>query len=306
MLNVLGFMKQTHTRMQEANLVQTKFLTGWGALLLIAIVVSALGAAIGQDDWTHGFEVFCKVFGIGVVVAGASAMVAWLLGLLFGIPKSAANASGQSPGSQNSGQAPANSNQSGARQQTSRPNTNLEDVSDWLTKTLIGVGLTQLTTLPHKLWQYATTLDHSSLNGQGGGAVFILGIGLAGGAGGFWVGYVTTRTLLTELFGLFDQPNSGDVEVAADPDNLTLGADQKPVASTNPAVQAADQKLRRLSLDQLSTPTAVAAWGAAQARALNLGNALQAVSQAAAAAPNDADIKELLTKVEQASKMDGR
>jgi len=305
MLNLFGFMKRAHTRMQEANWVQTKFLASWGTLLFVAILISALGSAIGQDNWSHFFEAFCKVFGIGIVVASASAMVAWLFGLLFGIPKSNAGGGGQHSDGQTPVTPPASASQPAAREQTSRPNTNLEDVSDWLTKTLIGVGLTQLTALPHKLWQYATILDQASLKGQGGGAVFILGLALAGGAGGFWVGYVTTRTLLTALFGLFDEPSAGDVEIAADPNNLKLGADQKPVASTNPAVQAADQKLRRLSLDQLSTPTAFAAWGAAQARALNLGNALQAVSRAAAAAPEDENIRELQTKIEQANRAGG-
>jgi hypothetical protein len=298
MANIFGFMNRSHSRMQEANWVQTKFLVGWGGLLCVAILASALGSEIGQNQGTSSVQTFCQVFAIGIVIAGASGMVAWLLGLLFGIPKSIANAGAPVPTG-------GNSNQAGSRLPTSRVNTNLEDVSDWLTKTLIGVGLTQLTSLPHKLWQYATILDHASLNGRGGGAVFILGVAVAGGAGGFWVGYVTTRTFLTQLFGLFDQADIGDVTAAADPDNLTFGADQKPVASTNPAVQAADQKLRRLSLDQLTRPTEIAAWGAAQARALNLGNALQAVRQAAAAAPNDQEIKTLLAKVEQANKAGG-
>lgn len=299
MLNVFHLGTATRTPIQEANWIQTKFLVGWGGLLSFAIFVSALGAAIGQDGQTHSFQVFCQVLGIGIVVSGACAMVAWLLGLLFGIPKSIATLGVPVPAPN---PAPANSSQPDARQPTSRVNTNLEDVSDWLTKTLIGVGLTQLTSLPHTLWHYATILDQASLKSGGGGAVFILSVAAAGGAGGFWVGYVTTRTFLTQLFGLFDRPQIGDVTVAAKPDNLTLGADQMPVPSPDPAVKAADQKLRSVRLDQLSTPTDIAAWGAAQARALNLGTALQAVRQAAAAAPNDDDIKTLLSKVEQANK----
>jgi hypothetical protein len=306
MLNVFNLLRKPHTSMQEANAVQGKFLAGWGSLLGIAIIASALGSAIGQDSSTHSVQVFCQVLGIGIVVAGASAMVAWLLGLLFGIPRSITNSPGQIPvPAPAAGVAPANSSSAAAPQPTSRVNTNLEDISDWLTKTLIGVGLTQLTSLPHKLWQYASILDHASLKGQGGGAVFILSIAAAGGAGGFWVGYVTTRTILTQLFNLFDLPNSNDVTVAADPDNLKLDANHKPVASTDPAVQKADQKLLGMTVDQLSTPIGVAAWGAAQARALNLGSALQAVRQAAAAAPSDDDIKELLSKIETANKPPG-
>jgi hypothetical protein len=294
MQNIFHLRTATHTIMQKANRVQTQFLAAWVVLLGLAIVASALGAAIGQDSWTHSFQAFCQVLAIGIVVCGACAMVGWLLGLLFGIPKSIATLGVPSS-------ATASSSQPDVKQPTSRVNTNLEDVSDWLTKTLIGVGLTQLTSLPHTLWHYATILDLASLKTQGGGAVFILSVATAGAAGGFWVGYVTTRTFLTLLFGLFDRPDIGDVTVAADPKNLTLGTNQKPVASPNPAVKAADQKLLSVGVDQLSTPTDIAAWGAAQARALNLGAALQAVRQAAAAAPNDDDIKTLLSTVEQAN-----
>ncbi|MGA8496498.1 MAG: hypothetical protein WB764_13530 [Xanthobacteraceae bacterium] len=299
MLKIFQLGSTTRTPIEEANWIQTKFLVGWGSFLGVAIFAGALGAAIGRDSWTHLFQVFFQVLAIGIVVAGACAMVAWLLGLLFGIPKSIATLGVpiQAPNP-----APANSTQSDSRQPTSRVNTNLEDVSDWLTKTLIGVGLTQLTSMPHTLWHYATILDQASLKSEGGGAVFILSVAAAGGAGGFWVGYVTTRTFLTLLFDLFDKPQIGDVTVAAKPDNLTLGADQKPIPSADPAVKAADQKLRSVRLDQLSAPMDIAAWGAAQARALNLGTALQAVRQAAAAAPNNEDIKALLAKVEQANK----
>jgi hypothetical protein len=298
MLSIFHLGATTRTPMEEANWIQTKFLAGWGGLLGFAIVAGALGAAIGQDSRTHSFQVFCQVLAIGIVVSGACAMVAWLLGLLFGIPKSIATLGVPT---QASNSAPANSSLPDTRQ-TSRVNTNLEDVSDWLTKTLIGVGLTQLTSLPHTLWHYATILDQASLKSEGGGAVFILSVAAAGGAGGFWVGYVTTRTFLTQLFDLFDRPQTGDVAAAADPANLTLGADQKPIPSADPVVEAADQKLRSFRLDQLSAPMDIAAWGAAQARALNLGTALQAVRQAAAAAPNNDDIKTLLSKVEQANK----
>jgi len=293
MRNFLGLTESSDPRVREANLVQTKFLIGWGVLLFVAILVSAFGAALGQGGWRPDLKIFLQVFAVGTVIAGACAMVAWLFGLLFGIPRSIARPGDPAP-------APANATPSSAAQPTSRVNTNLEDVSDWLTKTLIGVGLTQLFSLPHKLWQYALVLDQASLNGKAGGAVFILGVALTGGAGGFWVGYVTTRTFLTFLFDLFRKPDLGDVKPAADPANLQFDAQQKPVASTNPLVQAADTKLRNISLDQLSDPTQIAAWGAAQARASNFGRALDALKKASDVAPNNTDIRTLLDKVEKA------
>lgn len=293
MRNFFGLTESSDPRIREANLVQTKFLIGWGILLFVGILFSAFGAALGQGGWRDDLKIFLQVFAVGAVVAGTGAMVAWLFGLLFGIPRSIARPGDPAP-------APANAAQASAAQPTSRVNTNLEDVSDWLTKTLIGVGLTQLNSLPHKLWQYAMVIDQASLNGKAGGAVFILGVALTGGAGGFWVGYVTTRTFLTFLFDLFGKPSLGDVAPAADPANLQFDAQQKPLASTDPLVMAADTKLRNVTLEQLTDPKLMAAWGAAQARAANLGSALHALQKAAVAAPNDADIRTLLDKVEKA------
>jgi hypothetical protein len=142
MRNLLGLTESSDPRIREANSVQTKFLIGWGFLLFTAIVVSAWGAALAQGGW----GVFLQVCAVGAVIAGACAMVAWLFGLLFGIPRSIARPGDPAP-------AAATATQANGAHPASRVNTNLEDVSDWLTKTLIGVGLTQLSSLPHKLWR---------------------------------------------------------------------------------------------------------------------------------------------------------
>jgi len=94
MLNALHFLNRTHTRMQQAHSVQTKFLAIWGGSLAVAIVAAALSSAIGQDGNGHWFQFF-QVLAIGIVVAGASAMVGWLFGLLFGIPRSIATPAAQ-------------------------------------------------------------------------------------------------------------------------------------------------------------------------------------------------------------------
>jgi hypothetical protein len=287
MLNVLRLVSRASTRVQEANSVQARFLAGWGGLLFSIIFFSGLGPALSQSGSMAGFPLFCKVFGIGLVVAGASALIAWLLGLLFGIPRSSARPNG-SPTPNTAG-----------GQMTSRVNTNLEDVSDWLTKTLVGVGLTQLTSLPHNLWHYATVLNDVSLKGDGGGPVFILGVAVAGGAGGFWVGYVTTRTILRDLLDQFD---FGDILLAGDPKNLQLGDNHRLLAPTDPDVAAADVKLRSIPFNQLTSPKEMAAWGAAQARAANYSAALDALHKAATASPSDANIQTLLETVTKANK----
>ena len=108
-----------------------------GVAGIIAILIAA---AIGSD-----FTTAFRIFGLSVIFATACAVSGWLLGLLFGIPRGA-RASGVSAAPEPTPE--------------SRPvNTNLVDISDWLTKTIVGVGLTQLFNVPHYLWYAAGQLN---------------------------------------------------------------------------------------------------------------------------------------------------
>jgi len=77
----------------------------------------------GWDDW--------DVVALAALVAGGAFGVGGLVGFLFGIPRSLAGIKTEDDKSQ-----------SGAY----RANTNLEEISDWLTKILVGVGLVQFAT----------------------------------------------------------------------------------------------------------------------------------------------------------------
>jgi hypothetical protein len=90
-----------------------------------------------------------------------------------------------------------------------RVNTNLEQISDWLTKILVGVGLIQLT----KIAAAATALINIVAKGMGGGAgattvaggilVYFLG-------NGFLSAYYVTRTTLTTAFIATDIEQLGE------------------------------------------------------------------------------------------------
>jgi hypothetical protein len=90
---------------------------------------------------------------------------------------------------------------------TSRANTNLEDISDWLTKTFVGVGLTQLFAVPHYLWQVAGQFNSHGFGWENHGQLLALALLLYFGPGGFWLGYVGTRTILTALLDEFARSN---------------------------------------------------------------------------------------------------
>jgi hypothetical protein len=82
-----------------------------------------------------------QVLAVGVMVSGATASGGFLLGFLFGIPHASR---------------PANGGDVGARVALT-PSTNLEQVADWLTKILLGAGLTQIGSLGHAFARFTAT-----------------------------------------------------------------------------------------------------------------------------------------------------
>jgi hypothetical protein len=80
---------------------------------------------------------------VAALVAGGAFVAGGLLGFLFGIPRSLAGPEGA---------------EDKASAGAYRPNTNLEQISDWLTKILVGVGLVQFTTLARHAGDLVTFL----------------------------------------------------------------------------------------------------------------------------------------------------
>jgi hypothetical protein len=84
-----------------------------------------------------------------------------------------------------------------------RVNTNLEQISDWLTKILVGVGLTQIPRIGDAAGQLIASLG-AGVGAVPGQAVIIGGILVYFLASGFLGGYFLTRTVLTRAFTLSD------------------------------------------------------------------------------------------------------
>lgn len=124
---------------------------------------------------------------VAVLVSGASAMLGGLLGFLFGIPRSLQG--------EPSGGASPRPDASREATPTYRPNTSLEQISDWLTKILVGVGLTQLTAVPRRF----ATLSHELGRAFGGQPVddaFVGSLIAMLLIGGFLFGFLWTRIYL--------------------------------------------------------------------------------------------------------------
>jgi hypothetical protein len=90
----------------------------------------------------------------GALVAGASLLLGGLLGFLFGIPRALQRE--QAPQKPTEPERPPENNGATDARPAQPPavgylpNTNLEEISDWLTKILVGVGLTQLGEVPER------------------------------------------------------------------------------------------------------------------------------------------------------------
>ncbi|MGW6913229.1 hypothetical protein ACWGB8_05310 [Kitasatospora sp. NPDC054939] len=150
-----------------------------------AVVLPGVGV-LGLLLFSLGRARFWQAFGGGLVVAGAAAVVGAALGFLFGVPRM--RGGGEQP--QGSG--------------SYVPNTNLEQVSDWLTKVLLGVGLTQLGSLGERLDRLGTALA-PALGGESGTAPFAAALVLYFLLFGFLAGWLVTRLLLPQVLSDADR-----------------------------------------------------------------------------------------------------
>jgi len=124
------------------------------------------------------------------------------LGFLFGIPRSlqTENPSGAQP--KESAGAPPESNQDAPKSQY-KANTNLEQISDWLTKILVGVGLTQFNNIPD-LFVRAGDYFGSALGSSSSNSKIAIAIILFFSVCGFLFGYLWTRLFLGRELAIAD------------------------------------------------------------------------------------------------------
>jgi|GEM_PF-3025604 len=188
-----------------------------------------------------------------------------------------------------------------SRRRKSGVNTNLTDISDWLTKTIVGVGLTQLYGAPHYLWTRAGYINDTGFKWTDHGQLLVLALFVYFSIGGFWLGYVATRTMVTALLDQIDGGELETTQAAVSLHELNIGysgaIDPAPPGSL---LAQADAALLNIPRDSLTSALQLAAWGAAQARAGQMPQAREALETAHAMAPDDAVYRQLLLKVRAA------
>ena len=137
------------------------------ALLAIVVYASAGGFTGGSTFWS--------VLALGAVVAGASLIVGAFFGFLFGLPRAVEQAGSTS---------------------SLVTNTNLDQVSDWVTKILIGLGLVQLGKIADGINGLASSLV-PGLGGTPAAQAFAVGLLVYSAVDGFLVGYLWTRIVVS-------------------------------------------------------------------------------------------------------------
>lgn len=139
---------------------------------------------VGYAWQSAGWTPFFATIGVACMLAGAFLITGVFLGFLFGFPHTV-------PGNPSGVNAPL---QPGDQAPTFRHevNTNLEQISDWLTKILVGVSLTQVSSLPGWLKKYAK-FAASGLGGYPNSEIFATGILIYYIFVGFLCGFLLTR-----------------------------------------------------------------------------------------------------------------
>lgn len=148
---------------------------------------------------------FLEVTSVGCLLAGAAAFVGGVLGFLFGIPRTLQQ-EGLAPAPE--GGAPGGVAAAAARRIDYRANTNLEQISDWLTKILVGVGLTQLPEIMGAL-RALTAFAAQGLGSQSHSQVFAFALLAYAAVLGFLFGYLWTRLFLAGALRMADQAAIG-------------------------------------------------------------------------------------------------
>ena len=194
-----------------------------GTVIWLRFLVPAAFSGFGRGVWIATGQTF-----ISLLWGGAWFAAAFLFGFLFAIPK-ALQTSGKptsSTGTGSSGQTndateSRASNSTSDRETTAqgkepvsplKVNTNLEEISDWLTKILVGATLTQIVKIPGSLKNAA---EFMALDGTAP-AAFAAAIIVYFCATGFLAGYLLTRMFFSLAFARFDRgltspPPVGDV-----------------------------------------------------------------------------------------------
>jgi hypothetical protein len=223
-------------------------------LAVLSILVFASRAA------AHNNRTVLGTISVGLAIAGAAAFGGGAVGFLFGIPRTmrpsqvingSNNHQGMAEGVDASGNGQGQATIYGS-------NTNIEEISDWLTKILVGVSLVQLGQIRANMSALNIFLSQG-FTPEGEHKVFTFGLTTYSALLGFFYGYLWTRLILKEALtssefrGLRSKVNTVDQRQSLDQKALLSVNHQLMLSPYDPPTPQAElnQALAGASPDQL-------------------------------------------------------
>jgi hypothetical protein len=184
---------------------------------------------------------YLMALGVGLLVAGGATLIGGLIGFLFGLPRkvSATRTATTTTGDDDSYDA----------------NTNLEQISDWLTKILLGAGLTQAGSIVHYIGNLAE-LAGKNLPYVPAESTIILAEFAYFSVAGFLAFYLWTRVKITAAFSDAErlrkelcQRQKGDAKAKADARAIDLAKCQLGDGEEKPSKTDLEQAIRDANPD---------------------------------------------------------
>ena len=277
----------------------------WATVPAALVGLLLVGYCLGQASGWAAFVTSLSILASVLVACGLSGALA---GFVFGIPRLLARSDVMGP----TPSATPGDDDGGARAaRFLAGNTNLEEISDWVTKILVGLGLVHANAAVSALRDLSSYVAERGLGGAPASELMVMGAGLSSFLLGFLYFYLQTRTRITLTFfaaeGVQSAASLRRADVAAsnvapiiagdgldvtDVLSARMGAPDAPA----PPV-AADAAILRVGFDALRTAKDFAAWGAAQARARNYEAAETALQRANALDASDPIVLRRLAEV---------
>jgi hypothetical protein len=153
---------------------------------VITILIFSLGATSSKS-----FGSIFSTVAVGIVFAGSSMLSGGLVGLLFGIPKKL-----QLGDLMHAGGPEVYERSDLPNRALYGANTNLEQISDWLTKILVGVGLVETTKIGHWLDTIGTIAGNALADNPSIGEPFAIALIVYFAITGFLLGYLSAALYL--------------------------------------------------------------------------------------------------------------
>jgi hypothetical protein len=173
-----------------------------------ALIVAFAGGALAITAERMRFVGLVAVWLVCGAACGA------FLGLLFGVPKRNRDSKGSSIAEPKAGTNPQNTGEAVRPQLVYGGNSNFEEISDWLTKIIVGATLVGLQGTLKAIWQLAKSVLPFGQANQAAGASLVVGAAATGLVGGFISMYLWARNELPRLLNNAEKGGGPDDPLA--------------------------------------------------------------------------------------------